>query len=411
MSFSRKNALNYLLFDTAVDNLYISEYMSGAPGDYVKTYLSALMRVSYGLPTDDETIAKALSLPITTVEKSWKYWEEQGVIRRKYLDAGRTRFEREFVNIREEVFGGMSRKSESPESVPRAVSLGDEQLAQLYRDIEAVTGRMLDSREPEIIASWIAEYDMQPQLIVMGYKYCKERGKSDRWRYVGTVLKDWRAKSLSTPADVEDYLSGVDKHYSMYRRIFKELGFNRNPSEPEKRIMDSWFEEMSLPMEEILKACAKTTGIANPNLNYVNAILISDYERARGITKAKGIGLSVDDIYLRIRKENEKKSAELREKIFAELPEAERLTEEIRETGLKMSKLILSGAGRKAGDSLRKKVAELSKERSDLLEKAGYGSDALDMKYTCKDCRDTGLLEDGTRCHCYAEKLEKLSAG
>ena len=408
MSFSPKNAVNYLLYDTSVDNMFISEYMPSAPGDYVKTYLFALMCSCYGRPTDDEYLAKELGISVSEIEEAWNYWEDQGLVRRRYLDPEtRTRFEREFTDIRCSIFGHGASPQAQTEPVPRAVSLGDEQLAKLYRDIEGITGRMLESREPEAIATWIAEYGMDPQVIVLGYKYSKERGKSDRSRYVGAILKDWRAKGLKSAAEVEDYLSGMDKHYASYRQIFRELGFSRNPSEPEKRIMDSWFEEMGFTMEQVLKACGKTTGIANPNLNYVNAILVSEYNSERGGAKPADTAKSVDQIYEAIREENTRKTEEKREEVFTKVPRIRDIMEELKASGLNLSRVMLTG-GMAAASAERRRMEELNREKTELLVKNGFDETELDMIYTCSDCKDTGVLDDGTRCHCYADKLNAV---
>ena len=398
-----------MLYDTSVDNMFITEYMPSAPGDYVKTYLFALMCSCYGRPTDDEYLSRELGLALTDIEEAWDYWEDQGLVRRRYLDASQTRFEREFTDIRCGFFGhGSVGAAPGPAPAPKVPTLGNEQLSKLYTDIEAVTGRMLESREPETIASWISEYGLDPQVILFGYKYCKERGKSDRSRYVGAILKDWRARGLKDVAEIEEHLSGLDKHYSAYRQIFRELGFNRNPSEPEKRIIDNWFEGMGFSMEEVLKACSKTTGIANPNINYVNAILVSAYNSERGGAKPADAAKSVDEIYEAIRRENTEKTEQKREEVFTKIPRMRDIMEDIRACGRRLPALMLSGGGAAAAAE-RRRMQELNDEKTALLVQNGFDEAALDMIYTCSDCRDTGVLDDGTRCHCYAEKLSRVS--
>ena len=43
MKFKRKESKDYFLLVTSVENIFINEYMTAAPGDYVKVYLFALM--------------------------------------------------------------------------------------------------------------------------------------------------------------------------------------------------------------------------------------------------------------------------------------------------------------------------------------------------------------------------------
>lgn len=55
----------------------------------------------------------------------------------------------------------------------------------------------------------------------------------------------------------------------------KALGFHRNPTEKEQDLIDSWFDQLGFDIGKILEACAKTSGISNPNINYVNSILLA----------------------------------------------------------------------------------------------------------------------------------------
>ena len=57
----------------------------------------------------------------------------------------------------------------------------------------------------------------------------------------------------------------------------------------------------------------------------------------------------------------------------------------------------------------RAKIESLRKERDGLLTRAGYPLNALDTIYTCSKCKDTGQLEDGSRCSCYKDKMRLLT--
>ncbi len=406
MNFSRQNISNYLLYGTDTDNLFISEYMPQAKGEHVKQYLMALMYAQMRQPLDNEQLAKKLGTDLPSVLAGWDYWEEQGVVVKVWPDPeDKLRYEIEFVNLREQAFGPAAKS----EDVPPALQLSDASFARLLRDIEAETGRLLASREPEEIASWIADYGMDPQVILFGYRFCAQNRKSNSCRYVGRVLKDWLAKGLTTRAQVEEYLAGVDQHYEAYRRIFRELGFHRQPSEPEKQIMNRWFDELGCTLEEILDACKATSGISNPNINYVNSVLVGrrrEKQAQEGGSQGEA-SASVEALYERDREENEEKSAALRREIIEKIPRIGEIQSAIRDTSYRISRSVLS---QNAGQSkaLRDQMNKLYEERAALLAENGYPKEALDPVYTCPDCRDTGFLRDGTRCHCYAEKLARL---
>ena len=244
MGVKKQSVQNYYLYDTEVENLFISEYMPSAPENAVKLYLLALMHAQQGLPLDDAQAARKLGIGQAAVADAWDYWREKGLVRLTVKDPKRpAERETELLNIREMMYGRRAEPSVQPkDSAPFA--LDDEAFARLLSDIESVTGRLLEAREPEEVASWISNYGMDPEVILLGYKYSNQKGKSNRCRYVGAILKDWRAKGLVSADQVEDSLAASDRHYEFYRAVMKELGFHRSATEPEKRIMDSWFDKL-----------------------------------------------------------------------------------------------------------------------------------------------------------------------
>lgn len=409
MDYSKQNISNYYLYDTQVENLFISEYMASAPGEYVKAYLLASMYAQLNMPADDRLIARAVGMPPEKMAECWAYWEGRGVVRRVYADPeDRTSYAVEFVNLREEVFGQRTPAKETGV----AARLDDKALAKLYRDVEAAAGRMLEAREPEEIASWLSEYAMTPEFILCGYKFCAAKRKSTRCRYVGAVLKDWKSKDLSSPAQVEEYLQGIDRHYDLQRKVFKELGFTRGATEEEKRIINKWFDDYGFDLDKIREACSKTAGIANPNINYVDAVLTAWYKESGRTPEdnAQLLTAKIEALYEQDRQRNAEKTKQIREEIFTELPRVKAIIEELRSCSFNVSRyMLMGGPGKEAAARERAKIEALRRERSKLLTAAGYESNALDTIYTCAKCKDTGQLEDGSRCSCYQDKLRQLT--
>jgi len=403
MNFKKQGTSNYLIADTQVENLFISEYMAKAPGEYVKVFLYALMCAESGLECSNALLSSRLSIPETAVEGAWEYWEEKALVRRLRVYPGKSDlYDIEFVSQRDELFG----MSALVPKEPAPIVLGNKQLSDLYKNIESVTGRTLAAGEYEGISGLVMEYGINPEVIVYGFKYCHENGKSDKFRYVAVVLKDWKAKELTTVSEIEDYLSGVDSRYSDYRKIFKELGFNRSPSEPEKRMMDRWLNELNIPLDDILSACDKTTGISNPNLNYLNAVLMAGRNSETGQASEEQLMAKVEGLYREARERNQKEYDARIVEIYTMLPRVRDIAGEIRDANYKIAKSVFKGAeGRRIAEEERNRVALLLKEKTQLLLSGGYSADATDIKYDCPDCKDTGLTEDGTRCHCYGEKL------
>ncbi|MBR5640960.1 MAG: DnaD domain protein [Firmicutes bacterium] len=407
MEYSKQNVSNYYLYDTQVENLFLSEYMASAPGEFVKAYLVAAMYAQFNMPADDRIVAKAAGVDPEKMAECWAYWESRGVVRRVYTDPEGGAYDIELVNLREEVFG-----SRAPSAEPKAVArMDDKALARLYRDIEASAGRMLEAREPEEVASWLSEYAMTPEFILCGYKFCAAKRRSTKCRYVGTVLKDWKSKGLSSPAQVEEYLQGIDRHYDLYRQIFRELGFTRSATEEEKRIMNKWFDDYGFDLNKIKEACGRTAGISNPNINYVDAVLTAWHKESGRTpeTEAELLTVRIEKLYEKDRQENAARTEAIRRKIYAKIPRMEQIQEDLRTCRFNISRyMLMGGPGKEAAAEQRAKIESLRREKSLLLKQAGYSESALDTAYTCKQCRDTGFLEDGSRCPCYKDKMRLL---
>ena len=409
MDYSKQNVSNYYLYDTQVENLFLSEYMASAPGEYVKAYLLALMYAQLNKPADDRMIARSVGMAPEKMAECWAYWESRGVVRRIYADPeDSASFRVEFVNLREEVFG--SRTPAAPEAKASA-RLDDKALAKLYRDVEAVTGRMMEAREPEEIASWLSEYGMSPEFILCGYRFCTAKRRSNRCRYVATVLKDWKSKGFSSPAQVEEYLEGMDRHFDLQKQIFKALGFSRNATEEEKRIMNKWFDDYGFDLEKIKDACSKTSGISSPNFNYVNKVLLgwrkesesrgTDVNRQVNVTNAQ-----LKQYYEYLRLKGDEEASQRRSEVYASIPRIREIDERYRELGAMMSKALISGRAEE-GQEIREQMESLSMERAVLLTDNEYEMDYTDHRYLCEKCHDTGVTDLGERCTCVPLRLEE----
>lgn len=409
MNFQKQNITNYNLYDTPVDNMFIGEYMATAPGDYVKVYLLALMYAELSVPSDHDSLARELGVPVEEVLLAWNHWEKLGLISKKYPDPdNKLRYTVEILNIREARFGRMPAASTGAKA---RVELADEELAQLYRDIEATTGRLFEGKEMQEIVSWMSDLGIAPDVILFAYKYCAQNRRTTRYRYVRAVLKNWTEQGLRSVADIEEHLEQTDARHFLHRRILKALGFSRNPTEEERRIMNTWFDELDYDIERVLEACRKTSGISNPNINYINSVLVAwkKEETGRGGDSSDSLYSQVMALYEKERAENDIRTKENLSTVFTRVPRVRNILSELREASYRMSKAMLMGInGEDAVRREQKTIDELQSEKELLLSENGFEPDITETVYTCKACRDTGTLESGERCPCFKEKAEQL---
>ena len=94
----------------------------------------------------------------------------------------------------------------------------------------------------------------------------------------------------------------------------------------------------------------------------------------------------------------EQKKAE----IYAKVPAIRALDEEIAGFSVHQAKLLLDGDAHALTD-LKDKLAQAQHTRAQLLAEAGYKPQDLQPVYSCPDCRDTGYMAHGVRCHCFRQ--------
>lgn len=92
---------------------------------------------------------------------------------------------------------------------------------------------------------------------------------------------------------------------------------------------------------------------------------------------------------------------ERQEELYHAIPALEDLDERMRSCSVACARQLLDGDS-SAGEELKKELADIRRQRLELLRKAGYPEDYLDPPCECPDCRDTGFI-DGRRCHCFTQ--------
>ena len=85
----------------------------------------------------------------------------------------------------------------------------------------------------------------------------------------------------------------------------------------------------------------------------------------------------------------------------------ERIERELSSIALKAAKSVMGGKNVKEElEMLKNKSLALQTERKELLMKNGFTTDFLEVKYTCKKCKDTGYV-DGKICDCLLSVIKQ----
>lgn len=105
--------------------------------------------------------------------------------------------------------------------------------------------------------------------------------------------------------------------------------------------------------------------------------------------------------YNRIQLDNRRNQTERINLIYDRIPRIKEINDEISSMSLKTIKSLLENNNDDSSlKEFRQNLKLLKSEKQALLTKNGFPPDYLDMHYKCKDCHDTGYI-DNRKCHCF----------
>ena len=429
---------------TNVENLFISEYLPDAPGDYVKVFLFGLMYAQFDLMPDDKKLAKQLGLSVDEIEEAWVYWESRGLIR---IEREKDQNNEEvcsivFIRKIDELYGKAIEPQPAPaeaaqsDEMPLYVSIDDmeyddelndklvdRKLRDLYGKYQETTGRTVSRQELSKIEEAIKVYGIEPEIFDFAIDYCADLEKYNV-EYIFKVALRWTEDGCRTVEEARKLLDRHSRRNDCYRQVFKALGFNRLPAPIDREIMDRWFDELNCSLQEVLDACSAAAGLREPNLKYVNKVIENRRLEKGGINTrlpkdssrsgpaeepASGEGSPVSrkvlaDYYEYIRTEDEKARKARIVEVLRKVPAMKDVFEAESNVNSRMLSLRPGVDSFDARQRLRAERLEIEENRKQLLTANGFPADYLTRKYRCSICRDTGYTDEGMVCSCCRER-------
>ncbi len=418
MGFTREKIKDFYLLTTNIENIFINEYMPGAPGDYVKVYLYGLLYSQNQADMTMQQMSVQLGMAEKQIDDAWDYWQAMGVVEKK--PCGLNKYDIEFKQLRALMYGMASNSSVPSGQVPvveqEAAAVEKEEKSPLVNDelkfliqgIEYVMGKPLSPQEAKEIFSWTRDFGAATDVIMCAVEYCVEKNKKGI-NYISKVVKQWTEDGLRTEADVVKHLDNLEQRYGTYKKVLQALGLNRGVTEAERQMIDSWFDKMNFNMERVMDACVRGSFIASPNVKYVNKVLENWYEEAKidGRNVNNKITVSQADLnkyYEYLRKKAEEEAENRKLEVYTTLPRIKEIDDELLELGMKLSRSLLGG-NQSDINTVKSRIELLEQERAILMTDNNYREDYTDIKYSCDKCNDTGITEEGGRCSCAKQRM------
>ncbi len=266
-----QNDKNILFSETKIPDVFFTEYMNQASGDFVKVYLYIAFLAKYNKDIKINDISKTLNLPFKTIQEALSYWEEQELLVKKnngYI----------VVDLQEKELNKLysPRLSSSPE---KALSNAKNQYrAKAIEEINnsCFQGMMSPSWYNDIDL-WFNKFGFDEQVMIALFKYCLDRSALNR-PYVQAVATAWHQNHIQNFTDLDNYYAKQEKLSLIEKQVSKKLGLTRGLTQYEKGYIEKWVVDYSYNMDVIEIALKKTTSKTNPNFEYLNTLISNWHE-------------------------------------------------------------------------------------------------------------------------------------
>lgn len=267
-----QNDLPMLFSSTELPDVFFTEYLSQASGDYIKIYLYIVFLSKYGKDVKINDLSKKLNIDFKTIQEGIKYWEDTGVITKKNTGY--------IINNLQEI--------ELHKLYKPKVTLSAENIKQTAQNqyrakaIENINnlffqGIMSPSWYSDIDL-WFKKYSFDEEVMIALFQYCYNRSALHR-NYIQTVAEAWFKSNVKTFSDLDSLFEKQEKLNTLYKAIGKKLGYTRALTEYEKGYIEKWTIEYAFPLNIIEIALKKTTAKTNPNFDYLDKLLSDWHDR------------------------------------------------------------------------------------------------------------------------------------
>lgn len=267
-----QNDLPLLFSNTEIPDVFFTEYLSQANGDYIKIYLYIVFLSKYGKDVKINDLSKKLNIDFKIIQEGIKFWEDLGVITKKNTGY--------IINNLQEIELHKLYKPKVALSAEDLKKTAENQYrAKAIENINNIffQGIMSPSWYSDIDL-WFKKYDFDEEVMIALFQYCYNRSALHR-NYMQTVADSWHKQNVKNMNDLDSLFEKQDKLNVLYKAINKKLGYTRTFTEYEKAYIEKWSVEYGYSLDIIEIALKKSISKVNPTFKYYDSIISDWYDR------------------------------------------------------------------------------------------------------------------------------------
>ncbi len=261
-----------LFSSTEIPDIFFTEYMQIASGDFVKVYFYMVFLANYNKDININELSKSLSLSYPTVQDAIKFWEEQGLLIKNPTGYS-------LANLQEIELSKLynPKLTSSPEDMKNT-----EKSKERAHTIECINNQFFQG---VMSPTWYTDIDMlfnkygfddQVMLALFNYAYDK---RALHIKYLTTVADGWYKCNIKTFDDLDMYFAKREKTNTLKKEISNKLRLNRPLTTFEEEYVEKWNQEFGYGMEIITLALQRSTNTTNAGFAYYDKILTDWHDK------------------------------------------------------------------------------------------------------------------------------------
>lgn len=243
---------------TSIDNVFLSDFLPNANGDYVKVYLYGLYKCSSSRDNDLASFSKALQMSEEDILSIFYYWQEAGLVN--------------VINVEPIMVRFLPVKS----ALSKMKKYNVDKYATFNISAQELIGsKMLTPRELEEFYYIVENLHMEQNALLRVIEYCVSiKGKNVSVSYIVAVAKNWAYDGVRTVEDVVARLEAQDRVSGDVVLVLKALGVKRQASVDEYQMYIGWTKDLEIPLDLIVHIAKKMKA---KNFNKLNDLITKCY--------------------------------------------------------------------------------------------------------------------------------------
>ena len=258
--------------NTEIPDVFFTEYMPEASGDYIKVYMCMLFLTKFDKDIKLNDLSKRLNIPLPTIQAAIGYWEEKGVLTKKIN--GYILNDLQEIELHKLYSPNLTL---SPEDIEK-----NEQNKYRAKAIECINNLyfqgVMSPAWYSDIDLWFKKYEFDEQVMISLFDYCFNKSALHK-NYVKAVAEAWNKANVKTYDELEIYSQKKEKLNIIKKDIAKKLRRYNPFTEFEEGYIEKWFVDYGYNMDVINIALKKTTSKANPTFDYFDKLITDWHDR------------------------------------------------------------------------------------------------------------------------------------